>query len=211
MNLEGEEKVKHPAQGQISFSRVQSNGQTFYGSELKQDHYVSMEIHESCVRRELSRDWYNTDKILVRLRLSSVQFAELITSMNYGSGVPCTLEYVQGRVEPLPTAESKKDFTHRKFKERMQMFTNTIKTKRNEAQELVKKKTLSKQDIHDLTRLLDWLTIEIDQNIPFFMECFQETMDEVIVEAKTEVESAILHKVQILGLESLHEQQKLLK
>ena len=35
-------------------------------------------------------------------------------------------------------------------------------------------------------------------------------MDEVVLEAKTEVENAIQHKINVLGLDVLHEQNKLL-
>jgi hypothetical protein len=58
---------------------------------------------------------------------------------------------------------------------------------------------------------LDWLTTEIERNIPFFMECFQETADLVVQEAKSEVENAIQHKINILGLTELHKQNKLLE
>jgi hypothetical protein len=52
--------------------------------------------------------------------------------------------------------------------------------------------------------------MEIEKNIPFFATCFQETMDKVVHEAKLEVENAIQHKISALGLNALHEQNKLL-
>lgn len=84
------------------------------------------------------------------------------------------------------------------------------KINKNKAKELVKKKTLSKDDVASLSLHLDWLTTEISNNIPFFMECFQETMDKVVNEAKCEIESAIQHKVTMLGLAELHKQNNLL-
>ena len=75
---------------------------------------------------------------------------------------------------------------------------------------IVKKKTLSKEDVRVLSNNLDWLVTEIESNIPFFGKCFQETMDEMIFEAKLEVENAIQHKISVLGLNALHEQNKLL-
>ncbi len=210
MNKE-EENYKHPSFGQISFNR--SNGtNTFYGSELKQDHYITMELHQSEVRRELSKDWYFGHNILARVRMTSNQFSEMLTSMNHGSGIPCTIEYINGHtVEKYPNPESRKEFVHRKFEDRMKDFADTIRKRQNIAKEIVKKKTLSKQDIHEFTHHLEWLTTEVERNIPFFAKCFQENMDEVVLEAKAEVENAILHKVTTLGMEALHEQNKLLK
>jgi hypothetical protein len=210
--MEQDERISHESFGQILFSRVNGHAD-FYGSELTQHNYIQMELHNSEVNRTLSKEWYFAKGIpLVKLRMSAGQFAEMITNMNCGSGVPCTIEYLDGRkLEALPKNESRKEFVHRKFKERMKLFGDTIRENQKKAKEIVKKKTLSKQDIHDLTHQLEWLTIEVENNIPFFAECFQETMDEVVLEAKTEVENAIQHKINVLGLEKLHEQNKLIE
>lgn len=208
-----EERHSHESFGQIRFSRVSCNPpEKFYGSELPQNHYISIELNSSEVTKDLSKEWCFAKQILARIRMSSGQFAELITSLNTGSGTPCTIEYFAGKsMEKLPTQESRKEFTHRKFQDRMKEFAITIRAEQLKAKELVKKKTLSKQDIHDLTHHIEWLTNEVSSNIPYFMECFQETMDQVVHEAKTEIENAIQHKISVLGLEELHNQQNLLK
>lgn len=204
------ERFKHPAFGQIQFIRTNSNNTSFYGSESTQDHYISMEVNHSEIHRDLTQDrYYNIDQIL-RIRMSSGQFAEMLTSMNCGSGVPCTIERIQGKkIGELPMQESRKEFVHRKFDDRMKIFGDTIRESQNKAKELIKKKTLSKEDMHQLQMHIEWLTSEVERNIPFFVKCFQETMDEVVFEAKTEVENAIQHKINILGLSALHEQNKL--
>lgn len=207
------EKHNHPAFGQIQFSRVSGNNTNFYGSELPQDHYITMEVHNSEIQRDLTTDrYYNRGLPLIKVRMSSGQFAEMITSMNIGSGVCCTIERLIGeKVPELPNQESRKEFVHRKFEDRMKMFADRIRENQRKAKEIVKKKTLSKQDIQDLTHQLEWLTQEVESNIPFFAKCFQETMDEVVFEAKTEVENAIQHKVNMLGLNALHAENKLLE
>lgn len=204
------ERLSHKSFGQILF--IRSNGRSnFYGSELEQDHYITMEVHHSEIDRELTQDrYYNTSHIL-RLRMTNGQFAEMITSMNRGSGVPCTIERILGeKVEAMPVQESRKEFVHRKFEERMKNFADKIRERQNKAKELVSKKSLSKADMHELQLHLSWLIGEIEGNIPFFMKCFQETMDHVVFEAKTEVENAIQHKINVLGFNALHEQNKLL-
>ena len=205
-----EENIKHESFGQVEFHRTNGTAK-FYGSELQQDHYIVMTVSPSEISRSLTDDRYHPDtKKLIQVRMSSSQFAELITALNIGGGVPCTVEVVDGkRMADLPDQESRKEFVHRKFKDRMRQFANTIRARQQQTKELVKKKTLSKEDVRDLTQHLDWLTAEVEQNIPFFAECFQETMDAVVVEAKTEVESALLHKVNMLGLAALHADRQL--
>ncbi len=210
MSKKEEEHQKHPAFGQIHFSRTNGGGGKFYGSELEANNYITMEVSQSEMRRDLTKDWYYTRGLpVIKVRMTAGQFAEAITSLNIGSGVCCTIEMVdQKPVEKMPKQESRKESVHRKFEERMKMFADGIRKNKDTAQSLVKKKTLSKQDQHDLLHQLEWLTTEVEKNIPFFAKCFQETMDEVVFEAKTEVENAIQHKINVLGLAELQNQNK---
>jgi len=205
------ESFKHESFGQILFTRTNGHA-SFYGSELEQQNYISMELHQSEIQRELTQDRYYTYGVpLVRIRMSSGQFSEMITGMNMGSGVCCTIERLMGKkVDELPIAENRKEFIHRKFEDRMKSFAVTLKEKQARVKELSAKKTLSKVDQQELNWTVEWLTQEVASNIPFFSKCFQETMDEVVFEAKLEVENSIQHKISMLGLNELHNQNKLL-
>ena len=204
-------KEKHESFGQIRFSRVNGDSR-FYGSQLEQNNFITMDVYHSYTMKDLSKEHYFTEGLpLISVRMSAGQFAELITSMNVGGGVPCTIEMVDGkRMEKLPIIEDRKSFVHSEFKKRMKVFADTIRERQKEAKELVKKKTLSKDDQQKLNFALEWLTSEIENNIPFFAECFQETMDDVVKEAKMEVENAIQHKISTLGLMELQKQNQLL-
>jgi hypothetical protein len=206
------ETYKHPSFGQIKFSRCNGGNQGFYGSELPQDHYITMEVKNSEIQRDLRRDWHFAYSLpLIEIRMTASQFSEMLTSLNHGSGVPCTIEMVNMKpIEKYPQPESRKEFVHRKFKDRMTEFAKTLKIKQNRVKELTAKKTLSKADQEELNRTVEWLTTEVASNIPFFAECFQETMDEIVVDAKAEVENAIQHKITTLGLTELHKQNGLL-
>jgi hypothetical protein len=204
------ETFEHESFGQIRFSRV--NGYAnFYGSELPQQNYISLEISTSKCEKTLTQEWYFPNQEVMRLRMSAGQFSELITSMNYGSGVPCTFERVNGKkVEDIPVDETRKELVHRAFKDRMKEFSNTLISNKEKAREIINKKNLNKSDVETLSNMLGKIFQEVEMNIPYFTECFQETMDKVVEEAKIEVENAILHKVTIAGLEKLHEQNNLL-
>ena len=205
------ERHTHESFGQISFTRTVGGNTNFYGSELPQDHYISLEIHHSEIERELTQDRYYNKGQILRLRMSSGQFSELITSLNSGTGIPCTIERLQGKkIESIPVLESRKDFVHRKFEDRMKEFAVKLKTKQDRVKELSNKKTLSKEDQKELNWTVEWITQEVTSNIPFFAKCFQETMDDVVFEAKLEVENAIQHKISVLGLNALHEENRML-
>lgn len=204
------ETFEHESFGQIRFSRV--NGYAnFYGSELPQQNYISLEISTSKCEKSLTQEWYFPQQQIMRLRMSAGQFSELITSMNYGSAVPCTFERINGKkVEDIPTDESRKEFVHRAFRDRMRKFSEKLNSEKEKAREIINKKSINKSDAKILNDMLSDIFIEVEMNIPYFTECFQETMDKVVNEAKIEVENAILHKVTIAGLEKLHEENNLL-
>jgi hypothetical protein len=100
------ERFSHESYGQIQFNRVTGTA-NFYGSELTQQHYISMEVHNSEIVRDITQDRYFNLNQILRIRLTSGQFSELITSMNNGSGVPCTIERIGNKkVDKLPIQES---------------------------------------------------------------------------------------------------------
>lgn len=206
-----EQRIKHESFGQVSFSRVSTSGKIgFYGSELKKGDYIQMEIRESDIDRTLSKDWFHAGKRLVKVRMSANQFSELITSLNRGDGVPCTIEQVGEKFyEKLPAVENRKEFTSRVFKERMVEFAKTLSEKKQKAKLLIAKKNLSKSDQEELNKTLEWIMTETTQNIPYFNDCFQENMDKVVVEAKMEIEASINNKIYSAGLQHLKDSQNI--
>jgi len=211
--MEKEERYTDKSFGQISISRGQCSGkQHFYGSDLPQYNYITLQISQSEIIRGLSNDHhYSGHTPLIKVRMTANQFSEMITSLNIREGTCCTIEEVNSERIPFSHQESRKEFMHRKFEERMKEFAGTIREKQQAAKVLVKKKNLSKDDVHNLSHLLDWLTTEVEKNIPYFATCFQENMDEMVLEAKTEIESAIQNKIMKAGLSSLLENEPSVK
>lgn len=212
--MQERETHSHPSYGMIRFSRISGRPPYFFGSELPQDHYIELTIEGGELQRDLSNDWYHSDhRRIIECRMTANQFSELITSLNIGCGVPCTLQYVDDKaiLQENSKAETKKEYTHRSFKERMKEFSGRFRGFQDKVKEITKKQVIAKKDKEEINNVVESLFTELNRNIPFFLECFQKHMDKVVVEAKMEVENTIMHKVTMLGLDSLHEQQKLLK
>ncbi len=200
------ETHEHESFGQIRFSRVSGGGTRFYGSELTQDHYINMEVCRSEKQSHLSNEWYFNKESLIQVRLSSLQFAEMLTSMNYGSGIPCTIESVCGKkMEDVPEMENRKISKERQFNKRTEEFLNEMKLRQEKIEELLKKPKLSKADKEELSWFMTKTNQELSSNMPFFKKTFVEEMEKVVVEAKSEIESAITHKINKLGVKSLND------
>lgn len=205
--MNSNEPQSHPSYGQICFNRTESTGERFYGSELSQRSYVSLEIHESEIYRSLNADRYHPRKNIIRLRMSNAQFAELITSFNRGSGTPCTIERIKGEGFDLPEAESRKEVHSREFQERMKAFASNNVNTMNEILEL--SKGLSAKRREEIKRKLQRINSEVASNIPFFADQFQEHMDKVVNDAKCEVEGYVENKIRSAGLSAIADQFQL--
>jgi len=96
------EYESHPSWGMVQFSRVQHGGPCrLFGSSLE-DHGTTILLHIFQGRREhdLSEDHLMGGNELVAVELSAAQFAGLLTTMNIGHGVPCTIRRLPGQEMP---------------------------------------------------------------------------------------------------------------
>ena len=91
-----------PAYGMLSFSRVSGGDPNLFGSSVEHDHKISLVLKRGEVSRDLNSDWYMGNETLFEVEMSYSQFAELISSMNVGDGVPVTIRHVKGEETPPP-------------------------------------------------------------------------------------------------------------
>mgnify|MGYP000006484115 CR=1 FL=1 len=197
---------KHPSFGMLSISRIHGQSGYLFGTEIQADNFIELTLSNANLERDLTNDWFHQGKTLFRVKMSPNQFAELMTNLNTSPGVPVTIEEVCGeRIEQCSDMESKKDYTHRMFRQRMANWIADINKRSKEAERIINKKTLTKDDQRDLKLFYDSIISEVKSNIPFFAKCFQEVMDKVVLDAKTEIDNALMHAVisagaKVLGL-----------
>ena len=97
-------ETTHPAYGIASFHRICGNAGNLFGSSVYCDHYVEMEISSGVeIDNGSYHSYLSSGKPHIRVAFSPAQFAELITSMNIGPGVPCTIKEIAGeRIDKIP-------------------------------------------------------------------------------------------------------------
>lgn len=195
---------KHPSFGMLSISRIHGQSGYLFGTEIQADNFIELTLSNASLERDLTNDWFHQGKTLFRVKMSPNQFAELMTNMNTSPGVPVTIEEVCGeRIEQCSDMESKKDYTHRMFRQRMANWIADINKRSKEAERIINKKTLTKDDQRDLKLFYDSIISEVKSNIPFFAKCFQEVMDKVVLDAKTEIDNTLMHAVVSAGIKVL--------
>lgn len=204
---------KHESYAMLQISRVSCNkGQNLFGSSIKHSNTIMLRIKEAKMDRHLNRDWYYGGKEYIEIEMSYSQFAEAITSLNQGEGVPVTLKYLMGKsIEECPHVDKRGEFEN-EFREQMEELNSRLKRLTENTESILnEKKTLNKTDKDTILNEIKMLRQEINSNIPFMATSFNEQMDKTVLEAKGEIEGFMMHKIISAGLEKLQMDQNLLE
>jgi len=207
--MDNETVDKHESYGMIAFSRVTSTPPAnFFGSSVRSGHYIMLRVKRASRRRGLNQYWYYGDEELIELRLSPNQFAELLTTMNVGDGVPCTLERVaMERMDDCPAVDQRQTYQD-EFKEDMRKVAENAHKLEHEIIDMFfdNSTRITQKMKVEIKSKLRALVSYIDDRAPFVQSQFNEAMDKTVVEAKSEVEAFINNKIHSLGINAFNEE-----
>lgn len=184
----------HPAFGMISIDRSYncSGRRPLFGSNLvKHPTLISVSIKRGVRCHHLSYDSYFERGLpIAEVDLSATQFTELLTTMNHGSGTPCTLRWANGkRVPDLEEDESEIERLQSELIAELKERTDKLKKTRDSLKEILA--GVSKKKQKEATAALDSAIAELEGGLAFVLEQFQEATDKVVMAAKGEVVSYI--------------------
>ena len=209
-----QEPEKHESYGMLKISRVTSNPpKNLFGSSIRHGHYITLAICEGEKRRDFQKDWYSTRKQLIEVEMSATQFADAITSLNVGEGVPCTIHYVESDKDPesakvrfrekCPEVNFKQLAT-KELKEEMGDLAKLLATLKKDAEEILNSKgTIKASEKKKLLADLRRIEQELSSNLPFVHECFNESVERTVVEAKGEIDATYQGMRERLGDEAI--------
>lgn len=207
-------EMAHESFGMAGFSRVTigGEGEPLFGSSILHNNVITFRVYHGAVTRNLEQDWYHTSGgrlPIVQITMSQSQFAEMITSMNMGDGVPVTIESVyEKRMEACPY-ENKRMQHSNDFKERMREFGQKMNSYKVSILKKVEK--LSKKDQEEIGGMLQMLSQEVHSNIPFYEDQFTRQMNKTVTEAKAEVEAFVANKIHTAGIEAIKNENKMIE
>lgn len=204
--MKDEQTTTHESFGIAGFSRSTTGGDgvSLFGSSIKHGNTITLTVRQAEVTRNLEQDWYHSSNRLpiVEIEMSQAQFAEMITSMNMGDGIPVTLRYVNGkRMEACPHVSKVAQHSN-EFKQRMREFSNSLIAKEKEFFAMIEKR-LPKKEQDEAKNMLHGIIQEVESNIPFYEKQFVRQMEKTQTEAKSEIEAFINNKIHSAGLTSL--------
>lgn len=204
--FEDEKTFEHEAQGLAVFNRRSSNGKRrFFGSALT-NHYntVGFTVSRASRHHHLARDWFHPKEELIEIEFTAAQFAELLTTMNCGVGVPCTIQHVGGRqMAPMPEEPIEAEQVRLGFKDDMARIAKKMGALRDRVAAAMREKTINQEARKGIVGAVESLIQDVQSNLPFIVDSFQEATEKIGTAAKAEVEAFVMHAITSAGLDAV--------
>lgn len=202
------DRQDHESYGMLSFHRVTRSGaQSLFGSSIKHRDTILLTLKQGYTRRNLNEDWYYGGGMLFEVEMSATQFADLITSMNMGDGIPVTIRYA--REGDLHECENPpfidRSSVHRaEFKEHLDDVYETSQNLIHTLEEkFATKKTFNKADKEEILKALRRIKMNIGCNQDFQISQFDRQMERTTTEAKGEIEAFFNNKINQIAQQAL--------
>lgn len=197
---------KHPSYGMVQFSRVTGGHMHLFGSSLEAHHHrIELRIFEAewIVDHDLHMERPYPGRQIIEVALSAAQFAELVTSMNVSSGVPCTIMRREGKgIERPPVLPVESENVRTDFAAKMAALRPDLANRVKEILDLLPA-SLNKGTRRHIEIALGNLVERVAGNATFALDQFQEAAERVTAAAKAEIDAVVTHAVVSTGLDTL--------
>jgi hypothetical protein len=198
-------RYTHPAYGKISLSRCTGGGMQLFGSHVKHNNFIKLEISTAERSSEGNYEFIFAKKTLTEVWISGTQLGDLLSSMNCGDGVPCTIRRREGnwdipmiQDDQTPITESRKA-----MQDRIDQVTAAARDMVIKSQELLSQKTVNKTELKEINGYLNKIKQELDSNLGFVSKCFDEKIEKTVTHAKGEVDAFVSNVIASAGLEAI--------
>lgn len=201
-------KYKHPSYATARFSRC-SGQKELFNSSMQHQHFITLTICEADKEVTGERDWVFGHKEIIEVAMSEAQFASLITTLNMGSGVPCTIQHIGGEFVEQPLGEdrinSHRDMVKEALTGKLDALKGTLAKLR------LMRKHKKRPTLKELDEIVSSFAHHVDnfeRNMEYYAGCFEEHAEQVVADAKAEVEAFVSQTMMATGIEA-HAQLKL--
>lgn len=197
----------HPSYGIVRISRTTGGpgALRLFGSPLAA-HYGTIRLTIGAARwiHDGHRDTYygNLRGEHIEIEMSAAQFADMITSLNVGSGTPCTIRHLAGTsIPPPPDDATEAEHIRDSFEGSLNKYRAKAHTYRKEIEKLTGKLPVKVQN--EIRIALDVIEDQLTANVPFIVKQFQEATSKITTAAKAEVDAFVTGVVRAAGLEAI--------
>lgn len=205
--MQEETRKSHPSYAVVRFSHRHGGNHTFFGSKTTASSYIGLTISRAYEYRSLSENSYMDAGGIIELRLSPNQFAELLTSMNCGVGVPATIESLNGKYVEAPPVESEVDVFMDEVEERGKEALDSLQ----DLEKVVATFKLTKKEQAEFRSAMCKVKNEVVHNLPFVIQQAKNAISKAVVEAKGVIDSFWTGIIPRLGVKSLENKENIVQ
>lgn len=195
----------HPSYGIIGLSRVSGHTRLF-GSRVPLHHdFIILRVHRATRRFSFCTERASANEQVIEVALSSVQFARMLTEMNMGDGVPCTLRRV-GREEMPEVPDAPVELVEARIEaaERVASIRGKVAQRVDELRAKLSGKVSAKL-FAEVEAVLQGFVTEVASSIPFYQKQVDEAAERAAAAASAEVDAYITGAVTRVGLAALQD------
>lgn len=202
-----ETRTTHESFGNIQVSRPSGHVKLFQ-SPHRHQHFISIQIRHTELVRDLSRDWtFSRGLPLIEINMSEAQWANFVSSAGIGEGTSCTIvSKTDGnyyRCEPVPETENIRSTFEKEALADAKGAMEGMKKAMDALMELVEKGKAGKKELTEVKSMLDMAYRDGTSSFAFVMKQFENRIDTLVMEAKTEVEAYGLNTIRSIGLAAI--------
>lgn len=199
-------KTENESSVVVQFNRSSGSSRPLFGSDIKHSHLITLTISKAYSYRDetIHSTHVMGTKTLAEVMMSQAQFAELITTMNYGVGTPGTLVRLGDKqIKPPIAVMGVVDQFTEETKAKIADLQNMLIASEITTKEILEKNYLTKADKDTLLRVLTDSARMVSDRLPFIVDQFAKAMDTIVADSKADVEAHINSAVAKAGLAGL--------
>lgn len=180
--------MTHESYGVIDVA-LSSSGQdvTFFGTSSRPRKFVSLRISRGSFEREDGVSWIQPEERMIELRMTCQQFASLASGLS--RNIPCTTEYIGDEKMGDPPHFDEHEAVRQEFRNIAKKTAEDLKKLDSRVHELLKPNAkISKTEISGICRALRLSIRNIEKNLPYIQDQFEEYLNNSMEEAKMQAQ-----------------------
>jgi len=196
----------HPAYGVITVTRPQcSPGVNLFGSDLSHGHFISVTIQTAELERDLHRDWVFPRGQVVEFSMSEAQWGKFVSGAGRSQATPITLNRIsEGPLVSVPGIKppegGRKDSFNEEFEDKLDKAMQGINAIAGQLEGVLNGKSISKVKLKEIVGNLKSQASNLPKNLNFAVESFKEATEDMVEEAKAEVEAHFIQTAHSYGV-----------
>lgn len=204
---------KHASYGMIGAARWTGSSTRLFGSNLPgHSSGITVTIKSAeVVSYDRGHEHIHARETIAQVNLSAVQWAEFLTTLNVGEGVPCTVTFVTGDTQEYrdapPERPSEPERVREEFSVGLRTSIDNIAAARATAARKLQGK-VSAALAKEIDNAFGGAEQELRSNAPWYVKRFTEATDRVAQSVKAELDAFLTTTAHRLGMKALQDAQQ---